>query len=158
MGCFFVTTVGWFAWLSFLDGVFAASPSGPYAIRDTFTYTFGRDATWWGTLFLVLGFLGIMDISVYLVKRNLRVAGLLRWDLWRKREEVPAEHLDLEIWQELEQDPVMFAKLKRMARDEDFDEEDVIEPEDGSMIDVGIAQKASWKRKLRNMIPGKETA
>lgn len=109
-------------------------------------------------MFLVLGFLGIMDISIYLVKRNLRVAGLLRWDFWRKEDEVVAEHLDLEIWQELEQDPVMFAKLKRMARDEDLDDEDILEPEDESMMGLDAAEKASWKRKLRNMIPRKEMA
>lgn len=160
MGSFFVTTGGWFAWNGFLDGVFAAKPSGPYAIRDTFTHTFGRDATWWGTLFLVLGFLGIMDISIYLVKRNLRVAGLLRWDPWRKREEVAAEHLDLEIWQELEQDPVMFARLKRMAKDENYDDDDddVLEAEDDSMLDVDMEEKASWKQKLRSMIPRKAKA
>lgn len=157
MGSFFVTTGGWFAWNGFLDGVFAAKPSGPYAIRDTFTHTFGRDATWWGTMFLVLSWLGMMDIFIYLIKRYLRIAGLLRWDPWRKREEVSAEYLDLEIWQELEQDPVMFEKLKRMAKDESYDDENVLEPEDDSMVDVDvdIEEKASWKRKLRNMVPGK---
>lgn len=158
MGSFFVTTGGWFAWNGFLDGVYGASPSGPYAIRDTFTHTFGRDATWWGTLFLVLSFLGLMDMVLLVVKRNLRVAGLLNWPPW-KRGARPGHacspgDLDTKVWQELEQDPAVREQLRRMARGEEDDE--CFEPDVDSVMDVNAEEKTSISRhfaKLRRMIP-----
>jgi len=158
MGSFFVTTIGWFAWNGFLDGVYAAKPSGPYAIRDTFTNTFGRDPTWWGTLFLVLGFLGLMDLVVKVAKRNLRVSGLLRWPPWGEKSKedddgIVADELELEIWQELEQDPVIWEQLKRMARDEeeeDYEDEEIV-------LDVGAVPSTSktnaFVGKILGMIP-----
>lgn len=161
MCCFFVTTGGWFAWNGFLDGAYAPSPSGPYAIRDTFTHTFGLDATWWSTLFMVLAFLGLMDVILMVVKRNLRVAGLLSWTPWKRGprpgDDSSPEELDMEVWQELEKDPIMRKRLRRLARDEDEDdylEEDI----DDDVIDVGTGEeKASvfvgYFGKLRSMIP-----
>lgn len=139
MGSFFLTTIGWWAWCSFLDGVFAPSPSGPYAIRDGFTTRFGRDPVWWATLFIVLALLGIMDIALKIARRNLRLSGLLRWrPSWRgrlpglrggsardeEREDGEDVVADTELWQELEQDPAIFERLKRLARDGDGDDED----------------------------------
>ncbi|EMT62005.1 Putative phospholipid-transporting ATPase DNF3 [Fusarium odoratissimum] len=71
MASFFITTVGWFAWLCFLDAAFAGRPSGPYAIRNSFTEAFGADAVWWATLFIVLGLLGLFEIVLKCVKRLL---------------------------------------------------------------------------------------
>ncbi|KAI9171488.1 Phospholipid-transporting ATPase [Paramyrothecium foliicola] len=122
MGSFFVTTIGWFAWLSFLDGVYNARPSGTYNIRNSFTELWGKDALWWATLFIVLGIIGLLEIVAKAVKRKLIIAGLWKWPSWRGDGSVGssnAEDLELEVWQELEQDPVIWEKLKKMARDEE---------------------------------------
>ncbi|KAF5017791.1 hypothetical protein F66182_10255 [Fusarium sp. NRRL 66182] len=133
MVSFFITTIGWFAWLSFLDGVYAPSPSGPYAIRDSFTHLFGGDAVWWSTLFIVLGLIGLFGIVLKCAKRLLLLAGLWDWPPWGKsRRGENIEEWDVELWQELEQDPALRERLKRLARDEPLDE--------GEEDDVDLAQ------------------
>ncbi|TVY70032.1 putative phospholipid-transporting ATPase DNF3 [Fusarium oxysporum f. sp. cubense] len=128
MASFFITTVGWFAWLCFLDAAFAGRPSGPYAIRNSFTEAFGADAVWWATLFIVLGLLGLFEIVLKCVKRLLLIAGLLDWPPWGKsRRGENIEEWDVELWQELEQDPALRERLKRLARDEQVEEEDEFE-------------------------------
>ncbi|KLP04549.1 hypothetical protein CEK26_000925 [Fusarium fujikuroi] len=128
MVSFFVTTIGWFAWLSFLDAAYAGSPSGPYAIRNSFTEQFGADAVWWATLFIVLGLLGLFEIVLKCVKRLLLIAGLWDWPPWGKsRRGENIEEWDVELWQELEQDPALRERLKRLARDEQVEEEDEFE-------------------------------
>ncbi|CVK83595.1 related to ATPases [Fusarium mangiferae] len=128
MVSFFVTTIGWFAWLSFLDAAYAGSPSGPYAIRNSFTEQFGADAVWWATLFIVLGLLGLFEIVLKCVKRLLLIAGLWDWPPWGKsRRGENIEEWDVELWQELEQDPTLRERLKRLARDEQVEEEDEFE-------------------------------
>ncbi|KAM0399711.1 hypothetical protein ACHAQC_002992 [Fusarium culmorum] len=122
---FFVTTIGWFAWLSFLDAAYAPQPSGPYAISDSFTTLFGDDAVWWATLFIVLGLIGLFEMVLKCVKRLLLMHGLWDWPPWGKsRRGENIEEWDVELWQELEQDPALRARLKRMARDEPVKEED----------------------------------
>ncbi len=174
MCCFFITTVGWFAWNAFLSGVYAPSPSGPYAIRDTFTNTWGRDATWWATVFIVLALLGLMDISIMIVKRNLRIVGMLNWPPWKRGAWLgdgvcqPGD-LHMKVWQELEQDPDIRVQLKRMAREGDFeDEEDEEDADDDylstsfdGIIDVNATTNSTTPKgmissqldKLRRMIP-----
>ncbi|KAF4454999.1 hypothetical protein F53441_2560 [Fusarium austroafricanum] len=128
MASFFITTVGWFAWLSFLDAAYAPSPSGPYAIRDSFTTLFGDDAVWWATLFIVLGLIGLFEIVLKVVKRFLLLAGLWDWPPWGKsRHGENIEEWDVELWQELEQDPALRERLKRLARDEQVEEEEDVE-------------------------------
>ncbi|KAF5595869.1 phospholipid-transporting ATPase DNF3 [Fusarium subglutinans] len=128
MVSFFVTTIGWFAWLCFLDAAYAGSPSGPYAIRNSFTELFGDDAVWWSTLFIVLGLLGLFEIVLKCVKRLLLIAGLWDWPPWGKsRRGDNIEEWDVELWQELEQDPALRERLKRLARDEQVEEEDEFE-------------------------------
>ncbi|KAF5711357.1 phospholipid-transporting ATPase DNF3 [Fusarium mundagurra] len=128
MVSFFVTTIGWFAWLCFLDAAYAGSPSGPYAIRNSFTEVFGADAVWWATLFIVLGLLGLFEIVLKCVKRLLLIAGLWDWPPWGKsRRGENIEEWDVELWQELEQDPALRERLKRLARDEQVEEEDEFE-------------------------------
>jgi phospholipid-translocating ATPase len=120
MCSFFVTTLGWFAWIAFLDGIYAPTPSGPYAIKHTFRDAWGKDIVWWSTVFIVLAFLGLMELSGKTIKRQMLVAGLWQWPPWKKgrlRESV--EEWDLELWQELEQDPVMRERLRILAQDED---------------------------------------
>ncbi|KAG5762832.1 hypothetical protein H9Q72_009077 [Fusarium xylarioides] len=128
MASFFVTTIGWFAWLCFLDTAYPGRPSGPYAIRNSFTELFGADAVWWATLFIVLGLLGLFEIVLKCVKRLLLMAGLWNWPPWGKsRRGENIEEWDVELWQELEQDPALRARLKRLARNEQVEEEDEFE-------------------------------
>ncbi|KAM0203709.1 hypothetical protein ACHAPI_000708 [Fusarium lateritium] len=128
MVSFFITTIGWFAWLSFLDAAYAPAPSGPYAIRDSFTTLFGDDAVWWATLFIVLGLIGLFEIVLKSVKRSLLMAGLWDWPPWGKsRRGENIEEWDVELWQELEQDPALRERLKRLARDEQVEEEDDVD-------------------------------
>ncbi|KAG5985098.1 hypothetical protein E4U55_001602 [Claviceps digitariae] len=130
---FLITTWGWFAWLSFLDGVYAPGPEGPYNIRRTFTQHFGRDPVWWSTLFVVLAFLGLLELAGKTVKRNMLVAGVWHWPPWK----TPSpggellEKWNLQVWQELEQDVEVREQLRRLANDEiavgDMEEEDVFD-------------------------------
>lgn len=125
MVSFFITTIGWFAWLAFLDAVYAPSPSGPYAIRNSFTHLFGDDAVWWSTLFIVLGLIGLMEIVMKCCKRLLVIGGLWQWPPWgQSRRDDNIEEWDVELWQELEQDPAMRQRLQRLSRDEPEDEDE----------------------------------
>lgn len=154
LACFFITTWGWVAWNAFLDSVYAKSPSGPYAIRDSFTQTFGRDATWWATLFVVLAFLGLMELVGKTVHRNLHVAGCWQWPPWKGGGlSENLEEWDLEVWQEMEQDPAMKERLRNMARDgDDEDQTDEV---------AAVQEKSSLLdhvKNLKRMIPKKATA
>jgi phospholipid-translocating ATPase len=167
MCSFFITTVGWFAWLSFLDAIFAGKPSGTYNIRNSFTQLWGPDALWWATLFIVLGILGMIEIVMKAVKRKLISARLYRWPSWlTKRRGAPAEDTaeewELEVWQELEQDPVIWEKLKRMARDTDEDVVDGYEYEEemGELSKNGSASgsgggkaglRTAFSRRIRSL-------
>jgi phospholipid-translocating ATPase len=162
MGCFFLTTIGWWAWNGFLDGVFAWNPSGPYAIRDTFTHTWGRDATWWSTLFLTLSFLGLFEITLKGIKRNMVVTGVWSWPPW-KADGLPENvgEWDLQIWQEMEQDPVIKQRLRRLAHDDedDVDEEDEGDDDEGvpgqEAVPTGanVGKGGSLFQSFRKMIP-----
>jgi phospholipid-translocating ATPase len=128
MVSFLITTIGWFAWLSFLDAAYAAKPSGPYAINASFTTLFGNDAVWWATLFIALGLIGLFEIVLKCAKRLLLMCGLWDWPPWGKsRRGENIEEWDVELWQELEQDPALRQRLKRMARDESVEEEDDVD-------------------------------
>ncbi|KAF5125584.1 putative phospholipid-transporting ATPase DNF3 [Metarhizium anisopliae] len=129
MCSFFITTWGWFAWLSFLDGVYAPGPEGPYLIRHTFTRAFGDDAVWWATVFIVLAFLGLLELVGKTIKRNMLVAGVWHWPPWKRhRLNDNVEEWDLQVWQEMEQDPKVRERLRRLANDEETMED--IEAED----------------------------
>lgn len=170
MGSFYVTTIGWFAWLCFLDGVFGATPSGPYVIRNSFTGLFGNDPAWWATLFGVLGMLGLFEMTLKTAKRNLQVIGVWQWPPWQKpglSENV--EDWDLELWQELEQNPVVKEKLAKMAKEDDLDEEEKDEDEllvevlEDEPIELGVKGEEEKPKarahfdalisRFRNMIP-----
>lgn len=159
MFCFCLTTWGWFAWNAFLDGVFEKFPSGPYAIRDGFTQTWGRDPTWWSTLFLVLSFLGLLEVVGKVILRHVSIASICQWPPWQARESKDnPEEWSLEMWQEMEQDPAMKARLRRMARD-DHGDEDADDDEDAMMeeiLDISTEKKSYLKghvAKLKQMIP-----
>lgn len=162
---FCLTTWGWWAWNGFLDGVFAKSLS-VYAIRDSFSQTWGRDVTWWSTLFLVLSFLGLMELVGKVIQRYMSIAGLLQWPpRWGGDETAndPAQW-NREMWQEMEQDPVMKARLQRMASDEhgDYDEDEeleFLEPET-YVVDISTENTSfvgGYMAKLKQMMPVKKT-
>ncbi|KAH6608618.1 p-type atpase [Trichoderma cornu-damae] len=135
MACFFITTAGWFAWLAFLDGVYAPTPSGVYDIRGTFTKLWGADAVWWSTVFIVLALMGMIELLFKAFKRGMLVAGLWHWPPWQKKTRLGdnVEEWDLELWQEMEQDAAVKRKLAKMARDHDdadLEEEEEEEEED----------------------------
>ncbi|KAF7165374.1 hypothetical protein CNMCM6106_001564 [Aspergillus hiratsukae] len=128
LSSFSITVLGWWAWNAFLAGAYAWQPS-PYAARDGFTKTFGRDPIWWLTLVLVFMILVTLELVYKSVRRNMKVAGM--WLPWKQRGNRLGENgveLDVGMWQEMEQDPVIRARLKRLARDEtgevDREEED----------------------------------
>ena len=124
MFCFFLTTIGWWAWTCFLSAVYAASPSGPYAINGSFLHYWGRDPAWWATCFITLGLLGMIQIVTRISIRTLKIVGKWNFPPWKKggRHEENVEELDLELWQEMEQDKVMKARMERLAKDEEYDE------------------------------------
>ncbi|KAM3498512.1 hypothetical protein MY10362_008171, partial [Beauveria mimosiformis] len=131
MGSFFVTTIGWFAWISFLDGIFAATASGPYDVKHSFRYKWGSDAVWWATLFAVLGTLWLLELTMKVIKRHLILCGVWKWPPWKKPSlSENVEEWDVELWQELEQDATVQAKLNVMAR-ERVGQEDV----DGELME-----------------------
>ncbi|KAF4581038.1 ATPase, P-type, phospholipid-translocating, flippase [Ophiocordyceps camponoti-floridani] len=131
LASFFLTTMGWFAWLAFLDGVYAPNPSGPYLIHHTLRQSWGMDITWWSTLFLTLALVSLIELAVGIVTRhghhlvphmlspnNRHAATTSPYSLAENVEE-----WDVALWQELEQDPVIRARLYRLARDGDCDDE-----------------------------------
>lgn len=154
MWCFFITTFGWFAWLAFLDGVFAPSIS-PYSIRGTFTSQFGKDAVWWATLFGTLGVLGLFEMVLKTIKRSLLLAGLWKWPTNWKRVGLSEDltEWDLELWQELEQNPIVTEELAKMAREGFEDDEEEGEDAQDAEKDAAPSRFMLLISRLRNMIP-----
>jgi phospholipid-translocating ATPase len=80
---------------------------------------------WWSTLFIVLGLIGLMEIVMKCSKRLLLVGGLWQWPPWgQSRRGDNIEEWDVELWQELEQDPAMRQRLQRLSRDKPVDEDE----------------------------------
>lgn len=158
MGCFAITIAGWFAWQGFLNGAYAQQPS-PYAVRDGFSQTFGRDPLWWLTMLAVFLVLVVVETAYKAIQRRLVVAGLWRlpraltaWTRIFSRDsngnggdgvggdgDGNVEDWHVELWQELEKDPAVRARLRKILEDEekgfsggndDEDGNDTIEEED----------------------------
>ncbi|KAI0538308.1 hypothetical protein GGR58DRAFT_468521 [Xylaria digitata] len=121
MGSFAITVSGWWAWQAFLSGVYTPQPS-PYDGRGGFVNTFGKDTLWWSLLFGVLLILICLDIAFKFAKRYLIMYGLWNWPPWRRGEANDShencENWDRQLWQELEQDPVVQEDLRRALLDE----------------------------------------
>ncbi|KAJ8115492.1 hypothetical protein ONZ43_g4653 [Nemania bipapillata] len=121
IGAFSITVSGWWAWQAFLSGVYSRQPS-PYAGRGAFVNTFGKDTLWWSLLIGVLLVLIGLDITFKFAKRNLIVYGLWNWPPWRRRNTDDSaencENWDRQLWQELEQDPVIREHLQQVLLDE----------------------------------------
>lgn len=65
---FFISVAGWFLWNLFLAAIFARRPS-PYAVRDAFTETFGRDPVWWLTVVMVLAMVILLELMTTAMRR-----------------------------------------------------------------------------------------
>ncbi|GAO18111.1 hypothetical protein UVI_02020100 [Ustilaginoidea virens] len=138
MGAFLVTTSGWFAWLAFLDGVYAPGPDGPYSIRRSFTGQFGRDAAWWATAFGVLALLGLLELAGKAGKRQMLVAGAWRWPPWEaRRPSGNVEEWDVALWQELEQDAGVRERLRGLAGGDEAAEWEEEEEEEEFAVEGG---------------------
>ncbi|KAI1433314.1 hypothetical protein GGR50DRAFT_696230 [Xylaria sp. CBS 124048] len=122
IGAFGITTSGWWAWQAFLSGVYTPQPS-PYAGRGAFVNTFGKDALWWSLLVSILFILISLDVGLKIAKRALISHGLWSWPPWRKAADPDenaenCENWDRQLWQELEQDPVVREHFRRVLEDE----------------------------------------
>lgn len=136
MGSFFITFSGWWAWQGFLSSIYTPAPT-IYAVRDGFSRTFGRDPAWWLTLIGVTAALILAETTFRALQRSLILAGLWRWPWVRGEEEgACAREWRLELWQELEKDPAVRERLRRLAHDEPEEEED---KEDA---DIGVLGRA----------------
>lgn len=81
--------------------------------------TFGKDTLWWSLLFGVLLVLIGLDISFKFIKRSLIAYGFWTWPPWRERDaDDNCENWDRQLWQELEQDPVVREHLRQTLQDE----------------------------------------
>ncbi|ORY60272.1 P-type ATPase [Pseudomassariella vexata] len=126
LGSFAITFAGWWAWNAFLAAAYAPAPS-PYAVRGGFTTTFGRDPLWWLTLIVIVCILLSVELVCKTVRRNLLVARLWRWPPWKGGSEGVGESVeewDLELWQELEKDPVVRERLRKIVEEEEEESED----------------------------------
>lgn len=138
LGGFAITFVGWWLWNVLLSIAFTRSVS-TYAVRDGLTGTFGSDGIWWLTLIVIVSILICIELSVKAVKRNLIISGLWQWPPFKRRNmgaDESAEEWHLELWQELERDPAMKEKLKRMNRE--GEEGDGVEPPEPSEVDIPV--------------------
>ncbi len=139
LASFFITITGWWAWNLFLSGVYTPSPS-PYDVRGGFISGFGHDIVWWLTLLMILSGLAVSEMCYKAMKRNLIVRGLWnyrrQWKgwaqlVWNGRSTnghqdgrvagEPVEEWHLELWQEMEQDPIMKERIQEMRKAEDDD-------------------------------------
>ena len=117
-------------------------------MRGGLQYEFGRDGAWWFTLVGVLGLLVSIELAYRAVKRNLVVMGLWTWgwkwlkgSTWREALRAPrngmwpalerdgerdrnsAEEWNVELWQEMEQDPQVRELLRKMSGEYEEEED-----------------------------------
>ncbi|KAI0161169.1 phospholipid-translocating P-type ATPase [Hypoxylon sp. FL1284] len=119
LGAFGLTIAGWWAWNAFLAGVYAPQPS-PYPARDGFTDTFGQDPLWWLTLVIVVVALIVVEMVYKAAKRRMVIAGLWKWPPWKQNNvDDSLEEWGLEVWQELEKDPVTRERIRRECMEEE---------------------------------------
>ncbi|KAK8044321.1 P-type ATPase [Apiospora rasikravindrae] len=131
---FAITIIGWWVWCALLGGIYNPGVS-PYAVRGGFTRSFGGDGIWWLTLIIVVALLMTVELVYRAVKRNMILARLWRWPPWKRSEtDKSLEEFHLEMWQELEQDPVIQEKLRRILREERGEVTEEEEDETGAVL------------------------
>ena len=129
---FFITVAGWWAWQSFLAGIYAEQAS-PYDVKNSFFDAFGKDLDWWLTLILVMLVLFVLELGFKMAKRTLTIWGLWRWGRgwfkrvkrWRKVRQEDwmdgnLEDWDLGLWQEMEKDPRVRERLADILEEEEI--------------------------------------
>ncbi|KAI1330802.1 P-type ATPase [Xylariaceae sp. FL0255] len=119
IACFGITIAGWWAWQAFLSAIYGLQPS-PYDGRGGFINTFGKDALWWLTLLVILLILISLDLGLKFAKRFLILWGFWQWPPWQRRvvDDDNPENWNRELWQELEQDPIIQARILKALLDE----------------------------------------
>ena len=100
----------------------------PYAAKHAFVNHFGRDPTWWLTLVLVLALLVVIESAYKIAMKNLADFGLFQSKRWRFGKGVHPE-CDVKLWQEMEANPEIKARLKMLALGESNLESDSDERE-----------------------------
>lgn len=116
---FGITVAGWWAWNAFLAAAYSDNLS-PFDVKHGFDKGFGRDPVWWLVLIAALAILTTFEYMWKTLRRNLAIAGW--WPLWKRRRAPgtkSAEEMDLEIWQEMQRDSSIRAKLMNLASDSD---------------------------------------
>lgn len=88
-------------------------------MRGGFTKSFGGDGIWWLTLIVVVALLVTVELVYRAVKRNMILARMWRWPPWKQSEtDKSLEEFHLEMWQELEQDPIIQERLRQILKEE----------------------------------------
>ncbi|KAI0202360.1 hypothetical protein F4808DRAFT_421281 [Astrocystis sublimbata] len=144
MASFGITVSGWWAWQAFLSGVYTLQPS-PYAGRGAFVNTFGKDTLWWSLLFGILIILIAIDMLFKFIKRGLIKQGFWTWTPWNRKVgdatavmDENCENWDRQLWQELEQDPLVKEQLRWTLREEELEREGIVVGDvDGGGVGVG---------------------
>lgn len=120
-----------------MSGIYTAEQS-PYDVRGGFFAAFGRDPGWWLTLIGVLVLLFILQMGFKMTKRTMVILGLWRWGKgWWKRVrrsrkkpvdwiEGNLEDWDLGLWQEMEKDRGVRARLEGILEAEESGESDEV--------------------------------
>ncbi|EME89554.1 uncharacterized protein MYCFIDRAFT_86408 [Pseudocercospora fijiensis CIRAD86] len=152
-GSFLITVGGWFAWNGFMSAIYGNNLS-PYDVKGGFQYVFGRDPNWWATLVIAFAVLVTMELAYGASKRNLIAARL--WPPWKftktyRNQNTNAEDLELELVQEMERDPRIREKFRRMAMGDDAIDEENRLPIDESDVSSEEGERGwrfpcmSWK-------------
>lgn len=124
-------------------------------MRGGFSHAFGRDPGWWLTLVLVLLTLFVLELGLKVARRTLAVWGLWRWwagrgcgwaAIWRRgarrddRMDGNLEDWDLGLWQEMEKDPGVRARLAEILEEEERGGWAVVDDDLGVQQLVGVAR------------------
>ncbi|KAK3726094.1 drs2 neo1 protein [Vermiconidia calcicola] len=117
---FAITTSGWYAWIAFLSFAYSDNLS-PFDIKHSLEEDYGKDPVWWLVLLVTLAVLVAIELVWKTLRRDMALAGW--WPPWRRRRNASdnaknSEELDLEVWQEMQREPAIREKLKRLARDD----------------------------------------
>ncbi|KAK9369676.1 hypothetical protein V1509DRAFT_618776 [Lipomyces kononenkoae] len=94
-GALIISVCGWFLWCMFLSSIYSKYAT-LYFVRHSLYDTFGRDPTWWMTFFLCCGVPVVFDLILVSIR-----AGLF-----------PS---DTDVFQQIEQDPELRARLEKDA-------------------------------------------
>jgi phospholipid-translocating ATPase len=113
---FGITVGGWWVWNVFLSAVYNPNVT-PYGVKNGFLHQFGQDSVWWLTLALQLGILVVAYVAVKVGKKCLLRLGSVRLLMGQDAKgEIDNCGLDIEHWQELEQDASVRRELASLAK------------------------------------------